>query len=51
LWFQDFGFEALERQGRAIAAFAEGDPNAGVSEQGENAFLHPAFGQGEMNQR
>ena len=51
LRLQDLGFEPLERQVRPIAPPAEGDADAGVPKEGQHAVLHPAFGQGEMDQR
>ena len=49
LRLQDLGLEALQRQGRAVAAAVEGQADAGVGQQAHDVLLHPALGQGEMD--
>ena len=49
LRLEDLGLEAVERDGGAVAAPVEGQPDAGIGHQAHDALLHPALGQGQMD--
>ena len=49
LRLEDLGLEAVEREGRPVAAPVEGQPDAGIGQQAHDAVLHPALGQGQMD--
>ena len=49
LRLEQLGLEAFQGQGRPVAAPVEGQPDAGLGQELLDVLLHPALGQGEMD--
>ena len=49
LGLEELGLEAVQRQGRPVAATVEGEADARVLHEREHVLLHPALGQGQMD--